>query len=323
MVSRPVVLMSLLAWTAIAPAQPTPTMIDVGYAEPARLAVAPGQVVTIFVRNLNLDSGVTDRFPPPDTLAGVSVRYSDGASSDPVEGLLPIFAVEPLDCERRTDGRCDLTAVTVQMPTGIKPCRPTLSPIPQDCTPELVLSLAEFGLVQQVLRFPLVPSKVHILNTCDTSVRPFLEPPAPLCFPLITHADGQLVTGVSPAQAGESLTLYAVGMGSLAGAPPAGEATPAPPPLLAFPEDYGITVGFDLRPGAPPTPPETPGVTAARPFFAGLAPGQVGVYQLNFTVPQIEPEELLPCGGSPGGINATLTVAMPGSLDAASLCLEP
>lgn len=85
---------------------------------------------------------------------------------------------------------------------------------------------------------------------------------------VVHNADHTLVTAARPLVPGEYAYLYAAGLGRAANEPPTGQAAPASP--LAGAPGVNVTVG---------------GVAADVPF-AGLAPGFVGVYQVNFRVPQ-------------------------------------
>jgi uncharacterized protein (TIGR03437 family) len=81
----------------------------------------------------------------------------------------------------------------------------------------------------------------------------------------VTYPDGSLL---SAAAAGETISLYGTGLGAVNGNYPIGAAQPAFPPLTttALPQ---VSLG-----GVPLT------VT-----FSGLAPGYVGLYQVNASVP--------------------------------------
>jgi uncharacterized protein (TIGR03437 family) len=94
------------------------------------------------------------------------------------------------------------------------------------------------------------------------------------------HSDGSLVTTAAPAQSGEYVVAYIVGMGQTTGDVTSGNASPSNP--LAQPTD-------------PPTLLINGNTSPI--LFAGLTPGLVGLYQLNFQVP----------AGLPAG---TLTVAV-------------
>jgi uncharacterized protein (TIGR03437 family) len=96
--------------------------------------------------------------------------------------------------------------------------------------------------------------------------------PGTVAFPdgtlVAQHPDYTLVSSSHPASPGEALTIYLVGMGATN--PPVQSGTAAPSsPLSTVPSKILVTV--DGQP-APVT-------------FAGLTPGGVGLYQINFAVP--------------------------------------
>jgi uncharacterized protein (TIGR03437 family) len=95
------------------------------------------------------------------------------------------------------------------------------------------------------------------------------------------HPDFTLVSASSPAAPNETLTIYLVGMGATT--PPVPTATVAPSsPLAQVPSQVLVTVD-----GQP-----------AIVSFAGLTPGLVGLYQINFTVPD---------GAKTGSLNVVIT----------------
>jgi uncharacterized protein (TIGR03437 family) len=95
--------------------------------------------------------------------------------------------------------------------------------------------------------------------------------------------DGTLVVPARPAARGEALALYCTGLGEVSRPPASG--TPAPrSPLSEMPVLPTVTVG-----GVP-----------AQVTFGGLAPDFVGLYQVNFVVPQ---------GAPSGTVNLVLTHA--------------
>jgi len=86
----------------------------------------------------------------------------------------------------------------------------------------------------------------------------------------ITHADGRLISRDNPAQPGETVIVYGTGFGTVKPAVSSGTVAPGPPglaQLVTMPR-----VQFD-------------GQDAAI-FYAGLAPAQVGLYQINAQVPK-------------------------------------
>ncbi len=102
--------------------------------------------------------------------------------------------------------------------------------------------------------------------------------------PLVFHSDYTAVSAAAPAKAGEYLFCYANGLGAVdpeitSGA--GGGDDSAAAPLNRVTDDMTILIGS----------------MAVKPVFAGLAPYFVGVYQLNFQVPD-----------TPGGSLVSFTV---------------
>ncbi len=85
---------------------------------------------------------------------------------------------------------------------------------------------------------------------------------------VILHADNRLVSAGAPAKKGEVVIIYATGLGPVDPLPRTGEAAPSSPLSLTTNKPV-VTVG---------------NATAAVQF-SGLAPGFVGLYQLNVTIP--------------------------------------
>lgn len=89
---------------------------------------------------------------------------------------------------------------------------------------------------------------------------------------LLRHADSSLVTKASPAAAGETVSLFAVGLGavspSIAAGQPAGDDAQGGSRSRVS-EDVAVELN-----GAP-----------LEVLFAGLAPGEVGLYRIDFKVP--------------------------------------
>jgi uncharacterized protein (TIGR03437 family) len=89
---------------------------------------------------------------------------------------------------------------------------------------------------------------------------------------VVHNADNTLVTADSPLAAGEYAFFYATGLGRAQNEPATGAAAPLAP-LAPVNADVHVTLG-----GQP-----------CDVQFAGLAPALVGVYQVNFRVPQSAP----------------------------------
>ena len=83
-------------------------------------------------------------------------------------------------------------------------------------------------------------------------------------------ADYSLVTAASPAQPGEYVILYLSGLGATTNPVQDGAVTPSNPNTLSNPL---ITPTLTMNGVVVPT------------AFAGLTPGAVGLYQINFQMP--------------------------------------
>ncbi len=98
-----------------------------------------------------------------------------------------------------------------------------------------------------------------------------IEMPVKIMAPAIlamTHNDGTLVEPSSPARRGETIALYASGLGDLVLEIPSGVAAP-PTPLVAIESTYAASVSG----------------TPATVLSAGLAPGIVGLYLVSVVIP--------------------------------------
>ncbi len=85
----------------------------------------------------------------------------------------------------------------------------------------------------------------------------------------ILDVQGRLVDGAAPATAGEVVQVFATGLGPTQPPVPSGQAAPGAEPLAR------VVVPVEARVGG----------RTARVLFAGLAPGFVGLYQVNVEVP--------------------------------------
>ena len=98
-------------------------------------------------------------------------------------------------------------------------------------------------------------------------------------FAIAVHvSDFSLITTTNPASAGEYVVLYTTGLGPLTISIPDGQG--APSDTLAYTADP-FTASIDGQScGVPPVP-----ASACSVLFSGLAPGFVGLYQLNLQMP--------------------------------------
>lgn len=88
----------------------------------------------------------------------------------------------------------------------------------------------------------------------------------------IDYNAGTVITSAAPATRGDVVELFVNGLGAVSNTPPSGEVSSASP-LSQTPAQPMVTIG---------------GVSAPV-SFSGLAPGIVGLYQVNVTVPQNAP----------------------------------
>jgi uncharacterized protein (TIGR03437 family) len=86
---------------------------------------------------------------------------------------------------------------------------------------------------------------------------------------VITHADFSLVTTQDPALPGETIIIFLTGLGAVD--PPFADGAPGPSSPLSVVTDQDLQVEFGREVGTI--------------LFAGAAPGFVGLYQINVTIP--------------------------------------
>ncbi len=286
---------ALVASTAFAQA---PNYPSAGYSFSNGTLVAPGQVISLFVWGLNVPNATATAVPWPTSLSGVKVVVRNPPNSG-YPTALPILSVSsyPDLCAGGLVEYCP-TDIVVQIP--YEPiCIPNGQPNDCDFGPSsVIVSVQANGVAGQSFLFaPRVGP--HFLNSCDS----ILGLPAGACLQLITHADGSVVAGVglpgvSPAHPGESVTIYAVGLGATPHSK-TGQAVTSPD---ALPYDVYLTPailtgaslqfkgGASLEFGAP-----------IKADWAGLVPGFVGLYQINVKLPATIPVGASACNSAEGG----------------------
>jgi uncharacterized protein (TIGR03437 family) len=311
----------------------TPIFMKAGYTIPTPIRVASGQVITLYVsgtktvlppQNPSIQATTT---PLPTMLGGFSVTVRQGNNTYPA----PLFSVvqtpDCTDTNQSTPG-CIVTALTVQIPFEITP----LSSVTEAAQLPGDLSVNDNGA--ESAHIPILPAvdNIHVLTTCEL---PNASPSAPLICPgAVTHADGTIVSVGHPAKAGEVVVIYAYGLGATTPAVKTGDVTPTPAPVLL--NGRTVMVQYDFRPNAGPAVPYLNPLIMA-PFFpgaifAGLTPGQVGLYQLNVQIPQTIPS-VPSCTGAIATLgnpltslvisNLTIDLAGVNSFDGAAICVQP
>jgi uncharacterized protein (TIGR03437 family) len=277
----PIFLSSLSAQTT------TSYVASAGYAFPNPTAVARGQVITLFVRGVQVPNATAGGSPWPTMLGGVTVAVAN-PPTPAYPTALPIFSVfsSPSQCAGGNYQYCNTTAVTVQIP--VEPaCIPTS--FPDSCSTfsgPVTNLVVHAGAVSEVFPFVVVGQSPHVLNTCDT-----IFGNGGVCTPVITHANGTAVSTTAPAQPGEIVTLYGVGLGATQNGTGTGQAAAAPDPVAAPPYlSFGFwidTPAAALSLSGPPTP----------AGYAGLVSGYVGLYQINVSLPSRLPPSFHTCQG--------------------------
>jgi uncharacterized protein (TIGR03437 family) len=145
---------------------------------------------------------------------------------------------------------------------------------------------------------------VHTPNGLGNNFMFTIDPTAPSVFmsaaagtetglaTIFRDDNGQLVTPTNPIHPKDTVSIYLTGMGQTTPAIQAGQ--PAPSKPLAY---------------AAAAPTVTLGGSALAVSYAGLVPGEVGVYQINATVPSGVPTGLsIPLVIGQGGLTTTLSV---------------
>jgi uncharacterized protein (TIGR03437 family) len=295
-----------------------------GYALPAPIPVAPGQLVTLFV--YDVDYGASARIRPggrapggvdlPTTLAGVYAEFDQLNDVKTLKLQVPMLDVHPFytsPAPNPTEAGTAMVGVTIQIPfeAALGAVVATLG----------VSETGSGGLLPGRGQIDVIPlsDQVHILTGCES----FISRPGAtglLCPSIVTHADGSAVSVTSPAKAGEELVAYAVGLGQTNPASVTGQLV-----AKSAPTQTTFTLDYNFHPNALPSMPLP---TGPQPIFAGTTPGYVGLYQVNFVVPPV-PAGTPPCVGTTSlqppynVVLSNLTVSVGGqfSFDGARICV--
>jgi len=272
---------------------------SLGYLFPQPVRVSPGQLISVF-------------------LAGNIQGTVSAAVDQAAEYPAPVLEVRATCGNSISNGPCvPYTAITIQIPYEMAPTC-FVCAIVNSYNTQLLVTVD--GATAATIMLTPLGDQVHILTACDTVVpsgdgyAPYFGLP---CTPLVTHADGSAVSQTSPATGGEVVVAYAVGLGATNPVTATGQAATAATPAF---ETFALDFNFRLNALA-----TQPMLAAAQPgsvpLYAGLAPGYVGLYQINFQVPP-------PPAGTPvcnGTIQSNLTVSVggPNSFDGAGICVAP
>jgi uncharacterized protein (TIGR03437 family) len=273
-----------------------------GYTPPTLTKVAPGQVITLYVRTSG--APITQPIlaastPLPTLLGGFSVSLKQTFMGDPM--LIPIIGIYPSDPCSGVAACTALTAIMVQIPFELVPNVPG-SRMPFNFA---TVTVRQNGVAGDALPLQAVPDNIHVITSCDAL------PPTPnaQCSPIFKHADGSLVTAANPAKSGETLSMAAFGLGYPVFSIATGDLPRAPVTT------DGVRVGFDFHANTPAAKPGNTQVSAA------ITRDGIGLYQINVQVPVI-PEGTAPCGNGVSS-NLTISIGRTSSFDGAGICVQP
>jgi uncharacterized protein (TIGR03437 family) len=283
-----------------AAAQP-PSVASFGYSQPNLTAVAPGQITTLLVQGLaaNLDRPLVSVDPLPTSVAGITVHLRQSLNGYTAAIPVPILSVQRLpegcDTSSAAQMRYSMSCavqITIQLPYELAPGSPVAGSLLASSL-RAALVVAENGVEGPPI--PVLPlfDQVHVVDQCDVMfVKDVNATPMP-CGPVITHGSGTRVSREAPAREGETITMYALGLGLTTPAAKTGQRSVRAD--VVSPERLRIGVVVEPNGSARPTThPVTgealPGQIPAAVVYAGLVEGYVGLYQINFTVPQLPPD---------------------------------
>jgi hypothetical protein len=288
-------------------------VVGAGYHTFAPVPVAPGQVITVFVTGIG---NVTQKYsagnlPLTTTLGGISPTLNELGVTTAAAPILAVFPISTCLANIAPQPCGKITAVTLQIPFELLPN------VEGTLRPPLLAFLTISDQLGHASSMELNPvfDQIHLVDFLDTIVAGDMAQPNS-GGAIVTHADGTLVSTSKPAQPGEELVMYAVGLGATNPPVKTGAASPAPPAAAAG----TFVLNFDYRQNARPMPPiVSPFFSSPSPVFVGLTPGFAGLYQINFVVPRT-PNPVAPCTTSANNLTVTIAGA---SFDGVAICVGP
>lgn len=229
-----------------------------------RLAFAAGRQIYIIYPGDNAP-------PTPSFTASTLVNAASGASGVAEGSLVSLYGSNIVTAVNGV-----VSAPALPLPTELNGVSITIAgrPVP-------ILAVANVNGTQQInFQIPYglaghgsLPLIVNSGGSQSSPIAVTIAPVQPGVFlyngqGAVFHANYTAVTPSSPAAPGETVLLYATGLGAVS--PPVVEGTAAPVSPLAVSATPSVTIG-----GSP-----------AWVEFSGLAPGFAGVYQVNVVIPQ-------------------------------------
>ncbi len=310
------VALALIATVAMA--QNNITISGAGYSSPG-ISIAPGQLTTLFFTGSSIVLPGQNRIqwaatvPLPTGLAGFSVSVSQSGSRSATEPA-PVLGVQQTNLcgtEPPPSQSCIITALSVQMPSDLAVNDGRMCPA---CGVSTTISVLENGVQGASFIAASLPQNIHILTTCDTIIS---NRGSASCQDLILHGNGGAVSASQPAVAGETLVMYAVGLGATDPAVPAGTPAPLPAPLAIG----QFSMQFSYNGGVPVLPSSGSPILQSPITFVGMTPTAVGLYQVNFVVPA-PPANTSSCLQNQNQTNLTISLAASAGEDSAKICVN-
>jgi len=303
----------LLAVQAI-PAQPV--VVGTGRGMPFPIHLAPGQVTYLYARiDKEIPNLKAEGYPLPFTLGGVSLWIG---AREPVRRM-PLFSVEPVyPCRGNspTSGCSPIAAVRFQVPFEFL----TVDYSREVETGQIWIEVD--GKRGVPISFDISLNGGELVTQCAGAFLPMFYFTV-TCPPALLHADGTPTWQRRP-RPGEVLTFYAYGLGIPVRGPtftPPTSGQPAPPSteswnFLGIP---ALRFVLDFRANARPSPRPGPrsSILVIEPLYAGPAPGEVGLYQVNFRLPE-PPVPLTPCTE----VESNVTISFAGSSLGIPFCMQ-
>jgi len=311
------VLLFITLFSSAAHAQSKAAVLGTGSLTQIPIQVAPGGIITVFTAGLSpstASAANADRGPLPTTLAGItaSIRQTYPPFGPLSVPLVSVFSVPTCFNQVAMFPSCTsaLTGIRLQIPFEVA------APSGLEAPPNFArLTLNDQSGNSASIDISPFLDQVHLLTPADTKL-------GTGSGAFVTHADGSPVGNTNPANAGEELVVYGVGLGPTSPKVPTGQVTPSAANAITL-----FVINYDYTPNAAPSRGLIPGSLFASgkpgafpaPVYAGLSPGTVGLYQFNFVVPS-PPSGTPPCDDV---VHSNLTVSFvgPNSFDGAAICV--
>jgi minor extracellular serine protease Vpr len=147
--------------------------------------------------------------------------------------------------------------------------------------------LANETSAQMLIRVGDIPSASYTIPLATYSPGVFQYYLGGQFYAVILDSSGAVVGPSNPARRGQNIYIYANGLGPVQNQPASGEASPVSPPA-GLSSSIALTIG---------------GKTASY-SFAGLDPGNIGVYRIDATVPADAATGVQTVAISAGGVNS-------------------